>query len=341
MVAHQQSQCIHQSWCPRSTARRWELNWPSLCDTQLYCQWPGGTVCPRHGPLRCSSSRIVRPQHCSAVDRAGDRQAVCTRATSWPASGSSYGILASQWWDPHQWIQYRGLYLLCLPHLVPNWCCQFCGSTTTCSHCRELLQAPAAVQRWPIRPAPSFPLLCSQHGNALAGTSSWTDLRSATSSRCPALCWGAPRHGRSWRGGLLQPSAALCCQSESNEAVLVQAVQSSHCHGGHTRSTSHLLHPQCSRPSVARACITHLPWWSRLQLQPQQGPTRESCHCRLVFPSSHPEIRLCFLRCRSRCHRLLAALWVAAPWQPSCACAWSCLASWCTRRRADPGLPWC
>ena len=48
------------------------------------------------------------------------------------------------------------------------------------------------------------------------------------------------------REGEFKPCAALCWQPTRDKTVLVQAVESAHCHGGHPWSTHYLLHTQCS-----------------------------------------------------------------------------------------------
>ena len=59
-------------------------------------------------------------------------------------------------------------------------------------------------------------------------------------------------------------SLITCCTMlplcmEPGQAVLIQAAQPPHCHGRHNWSAHHLLHTQCNRPPVARACMPHLP----------------------------------------------------------------------------------
>ena len=164
------------------------------------------------------------PQYCSANDRAGDYQAVSPSTTiSLAASGSPYSVVASQQFNTHQWVQHRGLHHMRLPNIVSDWRCWLCCSTTACCHYRELLQTPDDVWRWSIHQTSSLSLLCPQHRDALAGSTCRSHLHSSAFTWCPTLGGGAPRHGRSWRRSLLQPSTVLRYQFAWNKAVLVQA----------------------------------------------------------------------------------------------------------------------
>ena len=91
-------------------------------------------------------------------------------------------------------------------------------------------------------------ILLPQHRDETLCSLHWPSLCQAAHRRWPAAPGRAVRHGGETGRGLLQPSGQLRLQSAGNKV----SAESSAVHGGYTGSVCHLLHPQCSRPPVAR-----------------------------------------------------------------------------------------